>query len=185
VRSRNKCWESVSEEKQAGSSESGGWGMDNRKSIPPLIGRSWELTLAELSLNGYAWSCFPPIATELTANLLQPCHGPSSGCVGFVGSLPQMMASLLPGRSQQIQPARTHGQQSWVPQTILDRLTSTPDSLGISCAAPLHSPGRRCNTSIELGSCRMTTFDHPYLSPEPTLSGYLQPTVYYTSHEMR
>jgi hypothetical protein len=60
---RNECWENVFEEKQARSSESGGWGMGIRMSIAPLIGRSLELSLADLALNGYweaarpGWSC--------------------------------------------------------------------------------------------------------------------------------
>ena len=41
------------EEKQVCSSESRGWGRITRRSNAPLIGRSLELSLAEMSLNGY------------------------------------------------------------------------------------------------------------------------------------
>jgi hypothetical protein len=76
VKSRNGCWENVCEEKQAHSSESGGWGRDNRKSIAPLIGRSWELSQAELSLRGLV-GLLPQTATELVANLLPRSQGRS------------------------------------------------------------------------------------------------------------
>jgi hypothetical protein len=56
---RNECWENVFEEKQACSSESEGWGSDNRNCIAPLIGTSWELSQAELSLNGYRGATGP------------------------------------------------------------------------------------------------------------------------------